>query len=406
MASFLNLDSAQLNRHIAHAVSTAERARFREMDGQTSLSKQAGEKSRTISDGLPRLNPSTLKNALMVLWVIGVYMFLGYQLWPALSGLNSGVISREVVSSISAEQPVPTTTACPGPSSTSYVSGQESKAVQQIPDPSSTKVPPVLAEDPAQFQIGIAGGNQLLVKLPKVALSHKGRSKLTVELRRNKRIVPAAIQELFEGVVTVQLLPHDAYGDIEVNLTMSRPKLSEIVNVAFGDRYQIFEGYHLRDRLSTVQRDVQAKVSNMSTSLQAIGRRLVSDRFQTLSRLAQERLHQRRSRNSVRWMNLVDLKMAILEYKIHRKMQDLHDSVVQRKKDCFTQGRMLIDALSTKYADAHSRIVDIIESANQRRVRPTLDHTAVVDKLETARARAYRIVSSAAAKLRARGEGA
>ncbi|KIW64236.1 hypothetical protein PV04_09183 [Phialophora macrospora] len=406
MAAFLNLDSAQLNRHIAHVVSTAERARFREMDDQISLAKKAEEKSTTISDRLPRLNASILKNVLMVLWVIGVYLFLGYQLWPVLSGLSSGVIGREVVSSISAEQLVPTTTGRPGPLSTSYNSGQESKAVQLILDPSSTRVRPAPAEDKARFQIGIAGGNQLLVKLPKVALSHKGRSKLTVELRRNKQIVPAAVQELFEGVVMVQLLPHDAYGDIEVNLTMSRPELTEIVNVAFGDWYQLLERYHLRDLLSTLDGHVQAKVSNISTTLQYIGRSLVSDRFRTLSRLAQERLHQRSSQKGIHSKNLVDLKMAVLEYKIHRKWQDLNDRMIQRKKDCFTQGKMLVDSLSTKYSDARSRIVDIIESANQWRLRPTLDHTAVVGKLETARARAYHIVSSAARKLRARVEGA
>ncbi|MFQ3414116.1 hypothetical protein, partial [Escherichia coli] len=70
------------------------------------------------------------------------------------------------------------------------------------------------------FQVGIAGDSQLLVKLPKVAWNRKKRSKLTVELRRRNQTVPAAVQELFEGVYSVQLLPHDAYGDIEVNLTM------------------------------------------------------------------------------------------------------------------------------------------------------------------------------------------
>ncbi|OCT44909.1 hypothetical protein CLCR_05483 [Cladophialophora carrionii] len=407
MAAFLNLDSAQLNRHIAYVVMSAERAARREVESQNSLPKIAVEKPMTIVDVIPRLSPSILKNALMLLWVVGVYVFLGYQLWPVLSGLNSGGSNREVVSSASTEPPVPATTMhppCQESPSTSCIPGQETQALRHIPGVSSTNVDPVLADDSRRFRVSIAGDKQLVVKLPEVALSHKARSKLTVELRRDTQKLPAAVQELFDGVVSVQLLPHDAYGDIEVNLTMSRPELIEIVKVSFGDRYH-FEGQHLKDLLSMLQGHVQAKVSNISSSLQDIGRGLFSDRLPTLLRLAKDRLDERRRRDGTQYTKLVDLNMTILRYRFHQKMQYLRDQMVQRNRECFMQGRMLLDVVSTKYSDARSRILNTVESVNQRRVRPRLDHAIVADKLETARGRAHRLVSRAARNLQARNAG-
>ncbi|EXJ55676.1 hypothetical protein A1O7_08605 [Cladophialophora yegresii CBS 114405] len=407
MTAFLNLDSTQLNRHIAYVVMSAERAPHREVESQNFLQENAVEKPATLVNSSPQLNLSTLKNALMLLWVVGVYMFLGYQLWPVLSGLNSGGISGEVVSNISSQLPVPTTTIhspCQGSSSTSCIPEQQTKALQHIPGVRSTKGSLVLADDPRRFRVSIAGDKHLLVKLPQVALNHKRRSELAVELRRDTQKLPAAVQELFEGVVSVQLLPHDAYGDFQVNLTMSRPELSEIINISFGDRYD-FEGQHLKDLMSMLQDHVQAKISNISSSLRNIGPGLVSDRFQTLLRLARDRLDERRRRDSAHYRKLVELNMTSVQHKFHRQMQALHDQTVQRSRECFVHGQMLLDALWTKCSDACSRVVDTVGSVDQQRIRPRLGQAIVADKLETARGRAHRLVSGAARNLRARNAG-
>ncbi|KAJ9602945.1 hypothetical protein H2200_012725 [Cladophialophora chaetospira] len=406
LAGFLNLDSSQLHRHIAYAVSAAETKSSLEVEEPPF---EAVEKPATIFDTLPQLNMMMLKNIAMVLWVVGVYLYLGFKLWPAFSSLGPEPTSGSVLSNVSAEQ-LSTSTVHPAievVSTTSYASGQESLGARQVLDMTTSDFVTSLAADALHFQVGIAGDSQLLVKLPKVAWNRKKRSKLTVELTRKNQAVPAAVQELFDGVFSVQLLPHDAYGDIEVNLTMTKPELNQMLTVSFGDRYN-FEVRHLQELWSMISGHAQEKLSSFSKTLGKIGSGLIPSHFQTLSGETKERLAKLSMWRPPpsRPMTLHDLKMAMLCHKIDRKMQTLQGRVVQQKEELAKRGKMLADFMSIGYSNTLSSLLGMAESANTLFARLRPDKPMIVDRLEIARGRAHGIVSKAARNLRARNEGA
>ncbi len=396
MDGFLDLDCSQLNGHIAHAVSTAEQ---KSAYAKKDQAFEDEEKSRDIFDFLSLFNSSILKYASMLLCIVGVYAFVGLGLLPALSAIHyeqaSGVMSPGAVHIVNT-----TGQLLAAASATSCLSVQASQALHQFVDVNSAKFAPLPFDDMVHFQVSIASDNQLLVKVPKVATGRKNRSELNVELRRKDHTVPAAVKELFEGVFGVQLPAHDAYGDIVVNLTMSQPQLNEILTVSFGDRYN-FEVRHLRELWSMLYGHAQEEISAIS-SLADTGLSTIASRFQALSSHAKKRLEISKSRNPKpsKPLTLHDLRMAILYHKIDRKMQALEDRVVRQKEEFAMRGKAIADAVSVKYAKTRSRFHDMVESAMTPLLRPRVDKAMVVDRLETARGRAHRIVSQAARNLR------
>ena len=403
MAGFLNLHTAQLNRHLAYLMWEGETASLSQQDSRPVKSE---EDPPTVFDNLPRLHVALLTNWFMILWVVGIYTFLGYHLWPIWSDPITGANRGDVVTHAGAETLMQTAVAqvlSEVPSTTSFALGKESQSAHQVVDIASVSVSPSISEDTRHFQIGITGENQLLVKLPKVALSRKKRSQLLVELRRKNQSVPMAVQELFEGVFSVQLLPQDAYGDIEVSLRMNTPQLNDDLTVSFGDRSAV---QRMQELWSTLHKDVREKASNGLTSMKRCVDCFIARQMQKSARKSFEK----QLGYQFDWENWetktgYDRTRAVLYAIAKREAQTVHASMVRTKEESLKQGRMLMKLLSSRYSDARSQLIDLVNRAKALKVQPKVDTAVVKDKLETARGRAHHIVSGTSRIFRGQNKG-
>ncbi|KIW12010.1 hypothetical protein PV08_09284 [Exophiala spinifera] len=239
MASFLNLDSAALNKHIAFVTSTASEFIQSAPFTGSEFPEEMPNKSREVpASFLVRYAPM-MKSAFMVLWVVSIYVFLGAQLLPTIYDALSGS-SGDTVKDMAELLNMTHTCTSEIAASTSDAALHDSASVMAVRDVNLATISSGLASsmtaDAVQFQVGIAGENQLVVRLPKVATSRKRRSSLSVVLERDNEPIRAAVHEIFDGVYIVQLHPRDAYGDVKVHLAMSKPDLSETLTISFGDR--------------------------------------------------------------------------------------------------------------------------------------------------------------------------
>ncbi|KIW33800.1 uncharacterized protein PV07_00622 [Cladophialophora immunda] len=403
MAAFLNLDATVLNQHIAYAVLSAERARTSEVDGLDFLSKETSEKPSRKSSLLPPVNTSLIKNLFLVLWIVGVYGFLGLRLWPILSDRVAGATSGDIIANITAQEQAQSTATEP-PTSTfatsTHTPRDEVQVAQQLLDISSINAIPAVADDALHFQVSIAAEGQLLVRLPKVALSRKKRSPLSVELKRKNQAVPVSVQELFEGVFSVHLQPNDAYGDIEVNLTMSKPRLSEKLTVSFGDR-STSEIQHLKELLNMLSEHVLDTASSVSFSWKGVRERLLMNGFGSFPRVATEGIYSGKSLNAT-WHLLGISALSDLHSRLRRETQTLHEEMVRIAQGYAAPGNKFGDTLSNRLSNARSRLFSMAEAVNVLRFSPSFDKTAVLHQLSAAQGRAKQIMTKATRKIRAR----
>lgn len=396
MAAFLNLDSGLLNRHLAYAVPTAEKDRLT-AEEEFKFSNTVEAKLASDLDSLTHRGSSFRKHGLIVLWVLCVYMLIGRQIWPIYSDPASGADSGDIMSPVGTQQQFPTSESSPqAPSATPYNSGTLSMPSYQVLDVASISVAPAMSDDALHFQVGISGDSQLLIKLPKIALGRRKRSMLVVDVRRKNHTIPAAVQELFDGVFSVQLLPHDAVGDVEVNLSMSKPQLNETLTVSFGGRHD-FELPPLRGLLRNIQNHFQGTVANMSISLKDV-HRTISDSCHALASQAQNRLNGCRPYDQVRMHTILRDLASWKPY--FSTIQSAHDGIAQRKQEFLRQWQMLAAGLSAGYSDAHLRFFDSV-ACSLSQVGPNLG-MGITEKLKNAQGGAQYLLSNAATLLGAR----
>jgi len=250
--------------------------------------------------------------------------------------------------------------------------------------------------------VGVASDSQVMVKVPKMAMARKNRSALSVVLKRANHTVPALVQELFDGVFSIQLQPRDAYGDIEVNLTMSQPDLSETLTVSFGDQ-SMLQYLPVQRALDLIQKQFQVLAALPST-LQYNGTgAAVQDfavRVQRLTGEWRESAQDLWSRYPA-WAQSTALKSSALQSRISQSAQTLYINVLGLVKEGTTHGRNFMGQLSDGSSKARLVVSGLFKSIGMMRNRTLrLDMATAVDTVSSAQERAQQIISHAAAKLR------
>lgn len=241
--AFLNLDSALLNKHIAFLNSKSATPDSADDLYVVSLTGSTHPKQSNYMMAMPLVSRSYPNHVLTTLCIIvGVYICLGAQLWWSLSNKsigttttvdmpNGGLTARHSDTQHLSQNRVS------GRASEAFGDGARKLALAKSlsRSPAANSVPP-LEDNDLHFQVGIIDERQLMVKLSREALGHEKRSELKVVLTKANRTIPAIVQELFDGIFSVQLQPRDTYGDIEVNLTMTEPRLSQTLTIYLGSR--------------------------------------------------------------------------------------------------------------------------------------------------------------------------
>ncbi|KAK5185920.1 hypothetical protein LTR44_001969 [Exophiala sp. CCFEE 6388] len=397
MGQFLNFDPATLNEHIAFTTAQADVGLPQQL--ADAAHKVAQKPAYDLGQFL-RSNSSLIKNLLITLWVFGVYAFLGAHLWPIIDESFSGTSDhgvQEIVQTHMVSSMMPTwTSAFPGFEKSTHVPiaqvaspdtnrgiqlGQQNPAVASIHQ---------LGEDALHFQVGLANDNQFMVKLPKVATSRKKRSPLSVMLKRNNDTVPAVIQELFEGVYSIQLQPHDAFGDIEVNLTMTKPSLSETLTVSFGNRSTLSH-LSMKDAIGAVEKQIHAMMATLSGIIPAGQPNLIIKAVNTTRTKLGEAMQHKLD-------DLSPLRAHVLQ-----SARAAHADFLEMSERGALEGKKTLGRLSNGISATGEALSRWFNSIDLNRLQHDLNAKAVVvEKLAVAQDRAQQIVSKGATRLKSK----
>lgn len=251
IAAFLNLESTLLNKHIAFVVSRVD---DESPDISPGLTPYPDELREWMVSKLPK-NVVALSStrhfvpvsifSLTIITTSMIGLLLSFLLSSPMYHLSMpSTTTDQLLQNLSATaaSSIPATLQVAQPSilSTALQSlaalARDDEAWQQQLESASVSRNEAMRDSDAHFQVGIASASQLMVKLPKAATTSRKRSVLDVSLKRGDAILPMILQELFDGVYSVTLEPHDSYGDVEVKLSMSNPQVTEVLTLSFGER--------------------------------------------------------------------------------------------------------------------------------------------------------------------------
>jgi hypothetical protein len=297
------------------------------------------------------------------------------------------------------------------------------------------------------FQVGMIGGNQMLVKLPRTALGCKKRSGLEVVLTRANRPIPAVVEELFDGVFSVQLQPRDTYGDIEVNLIMSKPPLSENLTVSL-DKHSKNDYKPLRKALRAVNGTLHDAVDSLWAYLprwqsdmplqglpQVVGR--LKELKETLEGLLTS--HPMPVRSILNVMSTLQTQASTRADSVYADVAWLtekgftqgrrmlkhvtdeiddtgsaplkmfksvaHADVAWLTEKGFAQGRRMLKHVTGEINDTRAALFKIFKSVVPAELSPEPQPGLLTKKLGAAQGRARQVLSNAAGKLRSSSAG-
>ncbi|KAK7905718.1 hypothetical protein LTR67_000442 [Exophiala xenobiotica] len=387
LAAFLNLDAAALNKHIAFITSNNAEALTKKPVANVSILDKVHEKLPHDLRLVFLRNFALIKNMLFVLWIIGVYIFLGAHLWPVVYDTLSSTPSHtdKVAAADPGGQPqtwtseIQSTLSSVSPETTvrALQVGQQNLAV------ASVSVMPSKAEDAIHFQVGVAGDHQLVVRLPKVATNRKKQSPLTVGLKRNNRPISVAVHELFAGVYSIELQPRDAWGDVQVHLSMSDPDLSESLTVSFGDRS--FIGHlQLKGTIDMFEKQFYDTMAALSKQPET----LVQGIAQNMRSIEEE------------IKVIVDANISPLKAHVGRRIHALQAGIYELAEAGTVRSKEALKQFPNRVLHAHLAVCDLFAALDTAALKPQLDKTMVVEKLATAQERAQQIVANAKGQLR------
>ncbi|EXJ94214.1 hypothetical protein A1O1_02607 [Capronia coronata CBS 617.96] len=408
--TFLNIDSALLNKHIAYSISSSAAERSYEDSVWVDLSNLTGGKEFRGSKPSSPVSPS-LKQIFLILCIVGLHFFLGAQLWPLIS---DGLSNKSVSTTNAVGMPNIAIAASLGdahPLSQIRQSGQASQALGQgarkssLPETphASPSANPVssLGEDETHFQVSIVSRGQLMVKLPGKALGHKKRSQLEVVVMKANQALPTQVQELFDGIFGVQVHPGDTYGDIEVNLTMIQPPFSETLTLSL-EGEATNQNRSLNTRLHTINGTLQGIINALSTSLPVWPSR---NPLQTLARDA-KRVKKDLKDNIAGWWTSQPLsKRSVLEKLSTVRKRGLtgaecvYADMARLTDQGVTQGQRILSKFTDEIRNAQGGLLRLFKSVDG--AQPTAESKAglLAKKLGAAQGRARHIVSSASGRL-------
>ncbi|KAI1611174.1 hypothetical protein EDD36DRAFT_443304 [Exophiala viscosa] len=400
MGQFLNLDSATLNKHIAFITSKPDEDLPRSFVDAVNQEASVTEKPKDGRGQLLRSNTFLNKNLLMALWLLGAYLLLGARLWPIMYETISGASGdgvQEIVHSHAVPSMMPTWTSAtpvsetPGHVPVAQVTPSDTSRAIQLGQPNLAVASIYqLGEDALHFQVGLANDNQFMVKLPKIATSRKKRSPLSVVLERNNDTVPAVVHELLEGVYSIQLQPHDAFGDIEVNLTMTKPSLSETLTVSFGDRPTLVQ-LSAKKVIEMAEKQIHAMITTLSNIMPARRQNLIIKAVNgTRSKLG-EAMHYKLD-------DLAPLKAHVLQ-----SARAAREDFLEMSDRGALQGKKTLGRLSNGISEAGKALSRWFDSMDLTRLQHDLSAKAMlVEKLAVAQERARQIVSKGETRVKSK----
>lgn len=378
VASFLNLDSSALNKHIAFITSRSAEVIPSEPHSGSEIREEMFKKNSDSPRSFLVRNAPTIKSILMVLWVISIF-FLGTQLLPTVYNTLFSNFSHTVKDISGPTNTIPTCTP-EAAAATSETALQGSASIVAVSDMNlaaiSNSLGHSMTKDAVHFQVGIAGDNQLVVRLPKVATNRKKRSPLGVVLERDNESIRAVVHEIFDGVYSVQLQPRDAHGDVKVHLAMSKPELSETLTISFGDRSAL-SLLSLRKARQKLESQFLEAYATLEKEIEAL--------FDSIG--------QRMGAAEGPLLNLLKTHASPL-----RAMQAEFNEMAERGS---LQSKRVVKLLTESMSSTRAAMSSFLESLHTDTLKPQFGRTTVVHKLAAAQKRAQQIVANAKNKVNA-----
>ena len=283
--TFLNLNPAQLGRHIAYLlrkptenIRKQAKARAEEtsmLENEDRSEKAAGYESTAkdfFRDAMAKLENTGLRQILRTIAIIAGTLFLLE--WSML--LKSSWNARYPVT---APQVIHT----PNVTAVSYVAPL-STVTWSASSLKSTSVPLAIgsATPPAAtFSVETLGSSHLVVRTPP---QKSDKQKFGITVQRNEKKIAADTRMLFPSVWSVRLEPAQAYGDLKVCFATSKPPSKQCANVTFPE--QSFASW-MRELIDDGEDRLQQKLANLHESLEDLRQ---SPRPREVMKEAQKRL--------------------------------------------------------------------------------------------------------------------
>lgn len=417
IAAFLNLESALLNKHIAFIVSRTNEASSRTAAGLSqypdeTTEEKATQPSNKIAAFLSgrHLLPITIFTLTIFLTsVVGLLfsLFLSSPTHPpsGFSAMTTPIpenLPTTVISSTPSTFQV-TQTSFPSTAQQSLAAlAKDEESWQQQLASASVSRTEMTRDSDTHFQVGIASASQLMVKLPKIATTSRKRSVLGVSLKRGEENLPVILQELFEGVFSVTLEPRDSYGDIEVNLTMSNPQITETLTLSFGD--QSFRSHgKLKAVFNAVSSCAQESFARLTRQLTDGGEdipahKLVND-LNIVSMTVKAQLRKVRMTLSAAGFPHGDAQLGIRSL-VANQLKIAGAGMRQVSRNGLLHGQRLLKEPLNRLATTRSSVLDRFQGISGSEIKQQIHTTVVVNGLASAQERAQDVVSRAANRLR------
>jgi hypothetical protein len=291
LKTFESITPGQLNRHLASLSGLYQKTNIsvRREPSPPSGTKPFHDsekypKSTIFSACTERAQELTPILRLVTLAIVfAVAISLGYTAIKALAALFVQIFARSALSGLASttpagvapyteflgHTPLPLTSSVGDIGSISYRPEARSTA-EELMDLSH-----ILMEPPAKpdvFQIQVVGDCHVIIKPP----STKKQPKFTVSVSRGEKTLPYELSKLFDGVYTLRLNREDAYGLLNVTVTVnSKPAVEQTIEVDFGTPWLKIENW--KKAAQAVSSQILRDFSTAQTGLSEIYGRLSTD---------------------------------------------------------------------------------------------------------------------------------
>lgn len=294
LKTFESIAPAQLNRHLASLSGiyqktpssvTAQKEPSAPLETKPFYDSEKYPKSAIFSAYTERAQELTPILRLVTLAIVfAVAITLGYTAVKALAALFVQIFARSTLSGLASTTPtavVPSTellrhTSFPlKTSAVSEIRPLSHKTETRSPADELVDISHLLAEPPAKadvFQIQVVGDCHVIIKPP----STKKQPKFNVSVSRGEKALPYELSKLFDGVYTMRLNREDAYGLLNVTITVnSKPAVEQTLEVDFGTPWLKIENW--KKAAQAVSSQILKDFNTAQTGLSEIYGRLSTD---------------------------------------------------------------------------------------------------------------------------------
>ncbi|KAL1630362.1 hypothetical protein SLS56_005037 [Neofusicoccum ribis] len=281
--TFLNLDDAQLNRHLACICVGSDGEREDSNDKTEEEEDKKKEKMLWFKKSMDRVQSAVRARPAWSLLVVGlllssmVAMMVGGSYFPGsvqngaiekadqAAALNSAVQAftgaKTDVSVIQRDSGPNATADSPAKSRSDEVSSKDTatKSVSIVEHPFSPR-----ANDSDKFKLHIIGDYHFVLTPPKSWASLWKAPKLFIRIYRGSEEVPFETEKLVDGVHAVRLDHKDAYGTLNVTVSTSRSKMEQNLTVDFGSPWLKISSWTNRMKTDVAVAQLNAKNTSLA----------------------------------------------------------------------------------------------------------------------------------------------